>query len=267
MDYLQMLLQSAVSYFEYLVSLYDSYDFYLPTFSIMDFAISFDAMLLLSVLALLVLFFIILWIHPIYFLSRHNGLQKVGWRKVNNYFHLSKTAKVLAENDHYGFSPKMDIIIHQNRHNIFTTMEIFCLGMRRFAIYIPEKKWVISNDALIATLLRPKMTLRKRYFLFPTLIFMFSKTVKSSQRKTFSWIQKKIQNKNLKNFLLISLYIFFLPLLYTRLNLRYYSYHKLMEKIYGAELATDLSKELSLELEEFHHKPISYFFGQIHEAV
>lgn len=264
MEQLEILLQRIKEYIEYF---FNSYEFRFPvtSFSATGYLVSYDTLFLVLFLLLPLIGLGTLWLHPVYFLSRHNSLQKLSWRKINYAFAFSKTAKVIAENDHYGFKPKMEIIIYKSQRDLFNSIELFCLGTTSFVLCIPEKMWIKNNDGFIASLLAPSVTLKKRYLLLNTVIFMFTKSIKSAQISTFMWINSKIKNQDVKNFLMISLYVFFLPLLYTRLNLRYYIYFKQMQKIYGAELAHVLSAEFHNELETFLNKPISYFFGQIHE--
>lgn len=203
--------------------------------------------------------------HPLYFIARKNSILKLTWRKIAYFYRFEKTAKVLAENDHYGFKPCMDVILYRSNQQLFSSVEVFSLGTKRYALCIPEKMWNLSQDALYAQLLKPQIELKSRMLMVNTLVFFTTNIIKFWQHKTFNFINMKIKNSELKNFMLISIYIFFLPLVYSRLNLRYYSYYNLMKRLYGDALAQRLAQEQQIELHEFLNKPITYFFGLINE--
>lgn len=205
--------------------------------------------------------------HPLYFLNRKNNILRLSWRKISHFYNFPKIAKVLAENEHYGFKPSIEVVIYKSTTNLFSSVEVFSLGSKRFALIVPEKKWILKNDEFYAKLLKPIVVLKRRLLIFNTLIFFFTNCLKSAQQRIFNFLNRKIKNADLKNFMLISLYIFFLPLMYTRLNFRYYAYFNLMKKLYGEEVALKLSQDKHLELQEFLNKPITYFFGQVHEKL
>lgn len=203
--------------------------------------------------------------HPLYFIARSHPILKLSWRKIAHLYQFHKTSKVLAENEHYGFKPQMDLITYRSSNNLFSSIEVFSLGKRKFALLIPEKLWQSSQDSFYSLLLKPKKELKARSLALNTLTFFFTNYIKKWQQTTFHLINSKIKNVDLKNFFLISIYIFFLPLVYTRLNLRFYAYHGLMKSLYGETVANRLSLEQKNELDEFLNKPITYFFGLIHE--
>lgn len=224
-----------------------------------------DILLFFIVPILVMMMFFSVVSHPLYFISRKNNIVKLSWKKISHYYHFLKTAKILAENEHYGFQPTMDIILYKSHLNLFSALEIFNLGSKKFALFIPEEMWTISNDQLFATLLKPKVILRRRHLMFNTLIFFMNNVLNYLQLKTFNFITTKIKNEDAKNFLLISIYIFFLPLVYTRLSFRYHSYYHLMERLYGSEVANRLAQVQYMELNTFLNKPITYFFSLINE--
>ncbi len=190
------------------------------------FVLRFGDLLLYVVLPLfLVLLFFFCIKHPLYFIARKNSILKLSWRKIGHYYHFEKTAKILAENDHYGFKPSMDIVLYRSNQQLFSSVEVFSLGSKRFALCIPEKMWNLGQDNIFAQLLKPKMELKSKVLAVNTIVFFITNILKRIQHKTFNFINSKISNSDIKNFMLISIYIFFLPLVYTRLNLRFYTYY------------------------------------------
>ena len=254
MNELDKIVQSTMMYWEHGKEIYDSYYWVgLNLFELLNWLIP----------AVLLFLIYILSTHPLFFLARKNPITRLHWKKINVQAHMKHCALSMARREHYGLKPTFDIILY--RSDIFSSVEILALGSKKFALFVPEIMWKVENDVLLSRLMHPKVLMTRSILFLNTLVLFFANTMKTFQIKVFDYTHNIFQRKELKQFFSLSLYFFFLPIIYTRLSLRLYVYQKLMTKLFGTETAHVLSVDLAREFDDFLHKPISYFFGQLNE--
>lgn len=221
------------------------------------------AFLCLVLITLISLFYFI-YLNPLFLLGKQMFIVPISWKKIQYSYNLAKTAKALAEIDHFRFLPKMELVLYKHPQNDVVAFEIIKMGKNHFALLVPENKLSIKYDLLLSELVCPKKSVANILLFFNSSALLLSNFFSHLQTSLFQII-KKIRQKDLRSFFQVCLYIIFLPVIYTRLSTRKYFYKKLFSKMYNEEIALYLSEDINKELDVFINKPVSYFFWLVHE--
>lgn len=211
------------------------------------------------------LFSLLYW-HPLFLVGKQLFFVPLNWKKIRTKFKLEATAKAMAEQEHFRFSPIIDLVLYKHPQGYMNTVELIKCGKKKYILLVKEDKLQLFYDNLLSKLMCPKKKISNFLLFFNTAAILLSNYFMSLQSLIFYNV-KKIKHKDVKNFFQVCLYLLFLPIIYTRLSVRSYFYKKLFLNTYGEEVTRELLVDINNELNRFLSKPVSYFFWLIHEKV